>query len=64
MGHGYLYNVIVNINNRKNLTIYLGMIKGKLIFDQYWNTFFKLLKKITAEYLTKFTNASSENILV
>ena len=25
---------------------------------------FKLLKKITAEYLTKFTNASYENILV
>ena len=58
-----MYNVIININNRKNLTIYLGMIKGKLIVDQYLNTFFKTSeKKITVEYLTKFTNASYENI--
>ena len=43
-GHGYLYNVIINVNNRKNLTIYLGMIQGKLIVDQYWNTFLNFWK--------------------
>ena len=38
------------------------MERGKLV-DQYLMRFFRLLKKITVEYFTKFTNASYERIL-
>jgi len=39
----------------------LGCDRGRLIVDQYWNTFLNFWK-ITFEYLTKFTDASYENI--
>ena len=39
------------------------MIGGDLLLISIEIRFFKLLKKITVEYLTKFTNASYENIL-
>ena len=38
------------------------MERGKLV-DQYLMRFFRLLKKMTVEYFTKFTNASYERIL-
>ena len=39
------------------------MERVKLIVDQYLMRFFRLLKKITVKYFTKFTNASYERIL-
>ena len=37
---------------------------GNLLMVSIEICFFRLLKKITAEYFTKFTNASYENIFV
>ena len=47
----------------KNLTIYFSMVRGNLLLVSIEILFLNYWKKITAEYFTKFTNASYENIL-
>ena len=63
IGHDYLYNIVMNINNGKNLTNYLRVVGGDLLLISIEIRFFNFWK-ITVGYLTKFTNASYENILL
>ena len=57
-----MYNVIINVNNKKILRFKKGMI-GELIVDRYSNAFYKLMKKLHFKYLMKFTDVLYETIL-
>jgi len=59
-----MYNVIININNRKKSYDLFGYDKGLAYCWSVLKDVFTLLTQMTVEYLTKFTNSSYENILV
>ena len=57
-----MYNVIMNVNNKKKSYDLMGDDRGTYCWSVL-NAFYKLLKKLHFEYLMKFTDALYETIL-